>query len=198
VAEDTQAVANDQPEATEATQDVGTDSQPAEQKTEATVGNLPDWAQSIIKELRQENAKHRTANKTAENEAKRAEELRLVEQGKVQEAYEQVRSELDAAKQAAADAETRRIKAVIAHRHNLPEVLLDRLKGETEEDMEADALALLEALPAAEPPKPAVSGNDAIAGTGGTEPTGGLSDADIRRMAATYGVSFEALKSQFE
>lgn len=41
----------------------------------------------------------------------------------------------------------------VASRTKLPDALVDRLKGETPEDMEADALALLAALPTPVPPK---------------------------------------------
>lgn len=60
-----------------------------EEQQAGTVQELPDWAQTHIKELRQENAKHRTAKKTADKAAQEKDEERLAAQEKWQELAEQ-------------------------------------------------------------------------------------------------------------
>ena len=54
-----------------------------------------DAALAKIKELNNENAKHRTAAKAAEKAAAEAEAARLAEQGKYKELWEQSRAQLD-------------------------------------------------------------------------------------------------------
>lgn len=63
------------PELTEAT-DAGSEGE----QTVQTVDGLPDWAQSLIGDLRKENAGHRKAKKEAETAAQKAEDERLAKQ----------------------------------------------------------------------------------------------------------------------
>jgi len=191
---DTQAVATEETTGTDGAQDATTEPTTADN----TVQNLPDWAQDLLKDLRQENAKHRTAKKSAEAEVKKAEEARLIEEGKVNELYETAKAELEEARQQAVDAEHRRIKANIAHKHNLPDVLISRLRGDTEEEMETDAQLLLEAMPAPEQPKPSVSGTDANAGQNTITPTAPPTEMAINEQAARLGVNPKLLKQYLE
>ncbi len=128
-------------------------------------------------------------------EAEKSQREAAEKQGKFQELYEAELVKREAAELSATQAEHRRIKASIAHRHNLPDVLISRLQGETEEEMEADALILLEAMPAtAEPQKPSVSGTDASGGLNTTIPAAPPSDQEIRERAVRLGVSPVHLK----
>jgi len=72
-----------------------------------------------------------------EKKQKDADETALKDQNKFKELYEQKEKELAETKK-----ETLRLK--VAARKNLPVELIDRLKGETEEELEADADKLLE------------------------------------------------------
>lgn len=90
----------------------------------------------------------------AEDKAREAAEAqRLKEAGEWKALAERAQAEADAAK---AQAETLRLSMLrkdIAAKVGLPAVLVDRLQGDTPEDIEADAKALLESLP-----KPTVNG----------------------------------------
>ncbi len=62
------------------------------------VSQLPAWAQALVKDLRAENAKHRTGKKAAEEAAAKAEEQRLLDEKKWQELAEKRAKELEALK----------------------------------------------------------------------------------------------------
>jgi hypothetical protein len=157
-----------------------------------SVDKLPKWAQKLIGDLRQESAGHRKAKTEADRAAEEAARKAAEEQGQFKTLYETERASREAAEARARAAELDRIKTKIGAKLNLPAELLDRLRGETEEDIEADAKTLLAVIP-----KPvAITANDGGQGVGGTAPTLQKSDAEIREMAARYGVSFEALKQQ--
>jgi hypothetical protein len=157
-----------------------------------SMDKLPKWAQKLYEDLRKENAKHRTEKLAADKANEEAVRKAAEEQGKFKELYELEMSKTQAAEARAKAAELASIKARIGAKLNLPAELLDRLRGETEEDIEADAKTLLAVIP-----KPAaITANDAGQGIGGSAPALQKSDEEIREMAARYGVSFEALKQQ--
>ncbi len=90
-----------------------------------------------------------------EAEQKKAAEKLATEQGKWQELAQQRENELKAEKLA-------RLRLEVASRKGIPVDLVDRLKGETAEEMEADAAALLAFLkpkegPGVPPPKKATT-----------------------------------------
>lgn len=154
-----------------------------------TVDQLPDWAQKLVKELRQENASHRKAKTDAEKAAQLAAEKAAADQGEFKRLYEEAKGKLEVTEARAKAAELAHLKAKVGNELKLPSSLVDRLRGETEDELRADATALIAALP-----KPAAS-TDAGAGLGGgQQPAQGLTDDQIKEMAARYGVSFRHLK----
>lgn len=136
----------------------------------------------VIKELRQENAKHRKATK-AESEARQAaEESALKEQGKYETLYKRATEELATIKADLAKAQRADMQRRIAEKIGLPIKLAARLSGESESEMESDARDMLTALPI----KPVT--NDANRGNGtssGVKSYGGLTKEEF---AATYGL----------
>jgi hypothetical protein len=82
-----------------------------------------------------------------ENGQKTAQEAALKEQNKYKELYEQREKELKAEK-------TNNLRLRVATSKGLPMELVDRLRGETEDDMTKDADALLAFLKPAEPKTP--------------------------------------------
>ncbi len=168
------------------------DAAPAEaQNTEPAAGQMIpksrfDEVNTRLKELEKANAE-------AAKEAEKQLQLQAEEQGRFKELYEQAQAELLAAQETAKNAEIARLKNEAAHRHNLPAAIAARLIGETEEDIEADALKLAEVLPKAQPE----TRTDAAAGRNGRQPTPEKSDREIQEMAARLGVSFEHLKRQY-
>ena len=67
-----------------------------------SIDSLPDWAQKLIKELRDEAAKHRVKAKTAEEkaalEAERLQKEALAKQGEFEQLYNKTAAELEAEK----------------------------------------------------------------------------------------------------
>jgi len=119
------------------------------------------------------------AARAAQAEAKQAEE-----QGKFKELYEKTSQQLAEAQAAVKAAELFRIKSEIAARLRLPAALADRLRGETAEELEADAKALLEAFPAQ--PAPSRAGQAPFNPQGGQET---LTDAErVARLNRQRGV----------
>jgi len=187
-------------EAQEATQNTTpaepTDATPLEgQATEATpkAGLSQDDMQSLIADLRKENAKHRTANKAAEKAAAQAEEQRLLDNGKIQEAYDKVRGEYDTLQADLKASEHERRKMQVAQEFNLPPALLARLQGETLEDMQADAAILAEFVTVTETPPPPAS-TDSSSGVNAVQPTTQSTDREIKEQAVRLGVHPEHLK----
>lgn len=142
----------------------------------------------VNKELRQLKAQFDKAAKDREA----AEAAALAEQGKYKELYD---AEKQRAEKAMAEMQTLQLQALrrdVAAKVGLPPQLATRLMGETAEDIEADAKALLESLP--RPTAPDLNGG-AGAGSRGGQPQ--YTEAQLREMAAIYGVSYEHLKQQF-
>lgn len=158
-----------------------------------SVGDLPADVQALIKELRAENAKHRTAKKEAEKQAAELQRKQAEEQGEFKGLYEKALAELTEARQAAQAAEQARLKAEVAHRLQLPAALVDRLRGDTVAELEADARLLLDALP-----RPATGNTGGRDGLNASAPTPAKSDAEIREEAARLGLSYQHLKQFYE
>jgi len=156
-----------------------------------TVDALPDWAQTLIKELRGENASHRKAKKQAETDAEIATRKAAEEQGKYKELYEEELTKREAAEMQAKCLELDALKSKIATEVGLPQELASRLAGETEDEIKADAQVVLAALPKS------TIGNDAQQGTGGTgTQTPTMSEEDIKEFAARYGVDPRFVKPE--
>lgn len=173
------------------TQDVITDS-PATGPAN-TVDSLPDWAQAIIKDARNEAAKYRTEKTKAQKEAEKQAQQQAEQQGEYQKLYEQAKMQLEEANQIAEQERMARLKATVAHKLNLPAALVDRLRGNTEDELAADAQALLDAMP-----KPVITTRtDSTNGVNSDAPTPAKSDREIQELAARIGVRFEDLKKQY-
>jgi ribosomal protein L13E len=157
------------------------------------VGQLPEWTQKLIKELRSENAKHRKAKTQAEKAEEAAKQAALAEQGKYKELNERLQAQLDEALASKEAAELAGLKAQVASKLGLPQMLVDRLQGTTAEELEADGQALLDAMPQPQTP----TGTDAGKGTNsGGAPTPAVTEQEVREFAAIYGLNYETAKQQ--
>jgi hypothetical protein len=145
----------------------------------------------LIGDLRKENAGHRTAKTKAEKEAEEAARKAAEQQGQFKDLYEKEKTAREQAEAKAKAAELAALRGKVGTKYKLPETLIDRLQGDTEEALEADAKALAAALPK----MPGTT--DGGLGTNQTPPAQAKTDAEIRELAAVYGVSFEFLKAQF-
>jgi hypothetical protein len=167
------------------------DLQPPDQGQAESVDNLPEWAQKLIKELRGENASHRQAKKQAEKAADDAARKAAEEQGKYKELYEQEFAKRESAEMQAQWLELEALKTRIANEVGLPPQLASRLTGETEDEIKADAQAVLALLP-----KHTLD-NDAGRGTGGSgAQTPQMSEEEIKEFAARMGVDPRFVKPE--
>ena len=179
-------------EPVEPTEDSTPDVQP-EPKPADSMETLPDWAQKLVKDLRKENAKHRTATTAAEKAAEKQARTQAEEQGEFKKLYEETLAKQQEAETAATAANLAMLKAQVAQKTSLPDALVDRLQGETLEDLEADAQILLDAMPKAQP----VTTTDSSAGVNGKQPTPPMSEAAMKEQAAKLGVQYEHLKEHY-
>jgi len=186
----------DAQEATEPNVDVegvAPDATPPAETAQDTIDSLPDWVQSVVKDLRTENAKHRTANKAAEKAAAMAEEEQLLAKGKIQEAYDKVRGEYDTLTAELKASEILRHKMQIAQKFNLPDELMNRLRGDTLEEMEEDAEILAALIPET-PDSPPPVNTDGASGVNASTSTPQMSSSEINEMAVRMGVNPQHLK----
>ena len=129
-------------------------------------------AQALIDKLRAENkAAKQSAAKLAEYEAAEAKrkEAEMSELEKLNAKLKDAQEKIDAANR-------REMQRAAADKLKLPAALADRLKGSTAEEMEADAAAIMAALP-----KPATNLSATNAGNGSTAET------DAQRRARLFG-----------
>ena len=112
--------------------------------------------EAALKKANTEAAKYRKAAEAIEAERKAKEEAELSETEKLRKRAAELEAELKAARIAT-------LQRDAAAKHSLPAELASRLKGETLEELEADANTLAELLPKAQAPhvKPTNPGNNA-------------------------------------
>jgi vacuolar-type H+-ATPase subunit I/STV1 len=118
----------------------------------------PAKVREMMKNLREENAKHRTEKRelekrmsSAEAEAAKAQEAKLQEQNQYKELYEKRDKELNDLKAQLQQAQQTALRATIAGEFGLPPALAARLQGATDEDMRKDAETLKALIPAGTP-----------------------------------------------
>lgn len=119
-----------------------------EQSTSVTPVDLQaelEAARKALKEANREAAERRKKLEAYEADEAKRKSAEMTEAEKLQKELELATSELKALK-------LNEMRRKIAAKHSIPEALAARLHGETEEELDEDAKALLEALP--KPPKP--------------------------------------------
>jgi len=144
-----------------------------------------DSAAAEIKALRAENAKHRKAAQEADRLRQEAETAVMAEQGKYRELYEKAQAQAAKLEADLKDREMALLRQQVAISKRLPSPLADRLRGETLEELEADADAILQAIP-----KPAAPSLDGRAGGNGTA-SAAVTDEEIEQLAARWRVKPE-------
>lgn len=119
----------------------------ADPQAAGSVDELPEWAQTLVGDLRKENAAHRKKAKSAEQAAQEAEEARLAEERKWQELAEKRAKERDKALAQLEAEKLARMRQEVAQAAGLPVEMAERLQGETREKLEADAKKLKDLMP---------------------------------------------------
>ena len=159
--------------------------EPAKTFTEAEFQQRLD---AVLKErLGREKAK---AEAAAKKVADAAERKKLEEEGKYKEALEVETKKRQEAEEKARLLEVTAIKQRVASATGLPDGLAARLQGETEEDITADAKALMASLPS-----PALN-NDGQRGVRDTKQVPQMSEEEINEFAARMGVDPKYVKPE--
>jgi hypothetical protein len=136
----------------------------------------------------------RKADEAAKKAAADAEAKALKEQGEYKTLYEKLQAELEQERTRAKQLEVAGMRRDVAARLNLPAGLVDRLRGETDEEITADAETLLAALP--KPAAPDINaGNSSMKG-GGSLPYG-MTEESIKEQAVRLGVDPKLYRQQF-
>jgi hypothetical protein len=142
---------------------------------------------AINDELKQ--LKKLAAQEQKQREAEAAEQLKV--QGEYKTLYEKEQAKRLEVEQRAKALELEGFRRDVVARKNLPAGLAEWLKGETLEDLEANADKLLANLP--KPAAPNINAGDASAAS--PKLPGGMTEAMIREQANRLGVGFEAFKA---
>ena len=176
-----QAVAEQQ----EAQTPTAGEQQPEQQAQTARTFTQADVDRIINERLAKERTKaDEKANKAREEAERKAAE----EQGKYQELYEAAQRRIADTEAKLKAAEIASLKREVAQRHNMPVALAQRLQGEDEATIEADAKELMAALP-----KPTAPNINSGTGNGATPTAGAMSEAEKKEMAARLGVDWRYL-----
>lgn len=136
-----------------------------------------DEINNELKRLRKEADERAAAQKKADEQA-------AAEQGKYQELYEKLKAENEASQTKIRDMELKSMRRNVADQVGLSSVFAERLQGSTEEEMLADAKAILDAMP-----KPTAPNISPGAGDGTAPLLGKISDQERKELAAIYGVN---------
>jgi hypothetical protein len=138
----------------------------------------------VATRLATEKAKNEKATEDARAKAK-ADALK--EQGEFKTLYEETVAKLEQAEAARKELQVAGLRRDAGAKYKLPAALAERLRGETPEELEADAKALAATLP-----KPgAPNTNDLPAGGNGRAT---LSEADRLAMSSAIGIPAQYLK----
>ena len=143
-----------------------------------------DVDKMITDRLEQERRK---ATKAADAARAEAERKAAEEQGEFKRLYDQEKAQREQAENKARELELSAPPAAAAAKVGLPPALADRLRGETPDEMEADAKSVLAALP--KPAAPNINN-----GAGGAGAQDGMDDATRREYAARLGVNEKYFK----
>ncbi len=131
------------------------------------------------------------ADEAARKATEAAERKAAEEQGKFQELYQRTLTELETERTQRRATELTMLKRDIGAKFGLPSALVDRLVGEDEETIAADAKTLSQAIPKAQAP------NINSAATTPVSAKQALPDDVMREKATRYGVSPELFKQNY-
>lgn len=156
---------------------------PAVQPTPEPESAKPE---DLAAELEKARAALKSANKEA---AERRKKLEAYEQEEVKRKEEEL-SEVERLTKQLAEAQTSlkakeraELRASAAEKAGLPKAFVNRLQGETPEELEADARAIMDALPKPEKPAPGINPTNPAAGT--------KSETPEQAKARLFGAEFD-------
>ena len=120
----------------------------------------------------------------AERVRKDAERIAAEQQGEYEKLYQATLTDLENERSTRRALEAAAMRREVAAKVNLPAALVDRLQGETADELEADAKALIAALP-----KPAAPNINA-GSPAGVPPANVMSEEERKLRAAALGVDW--------
>lgn len=135
-------------------------------------------------------SERKNSDQKAQRAREEAERKAAEEQGKFKELYDAAQAKLAGAEAKTRELELTQARRAAAEKVGLPAALADRLRGETPEEMEADAKAVLGALP--KPAAPNINNGQGGAATNGAR----FDEAERKRLASIYGVSAKHFGNQ--
>lgn len=136
------------PQAAEPAAETSAQAEPQSESVEELKAQLAKVT-TALKDVNKESAARRKRLEELETAEKQREEQKLSEMDKLTKRLQEAENELKAHKVTA-------MRRDIAEKVGLPAALASRLAGETPEEMEADAKALLESLPKPQKPAPGI------------------------------------------
>jgi hypothetical protein len=131
------------------TPEMGETEQPTQTPAEMVSISAAELAEirAALKKANGEAAKYRKTAEQVEQERKAKDEAEMTAVQKAERRAAELEAELSAVKRA-------QMQAAAAAKLGLPAALADRLKGDTADELEADAKVILETLPKPAPPAP--------------------------------------------
>jgi hypothetical protein len=122
-----------------------------------------------------------------------AERKAAEQQGEYKQLYEQEKAKAAATEALLKEAQIASVRQAIAQSLGMPAALAERLRGDDEETIEADAKKLMAALP-----KPSAPNINSAAGTAsGKSLPAGFNEQDLRDQAVRLGVNPDTYVQQF-
>jgi len=165
---------------------------PAEAKNTDTAADEHMIPKSRFDEVNQQLKQLRAEQEKAQREREAAEQQRLEEQNEFKALYEKERQKRETAMAEMKALQLKSMRRSIAADVGLPNGLADRLQGETEDEIKADAEALLKTLP-----KPAAPNLDGGAGNTKRKTPDAPSWDEIKEQAARLNVNPRHMAVQY-
>jgi hypothetical protein len=189
MADEAQAVP-EQDATTPAANDVTTGAEPGKQTETVKTFTQTELDAIVTERLQraQRKAEEQTAKAKTEAERKAAEE-----QGQYQKLAESLKAELEQERQERQKTERKVLVRKVADELKFPVDFLDRVRGESEEEITADMRDFIAKLP--KPAAPNINAGDASAAS--PKLPGGITDASLKEQAVRLGVKFEDFKAAF-
>lgn len=137
---------------TETAQDATSEST-TEQDSRTGFDALPEETKAEIRKLRREAAGYRKEVEAAKAEQVKRDEAEATKRGEWEKVATERADRIADLERQIADRDRQDRKRAAGRKHNLPDELVDRLTGETDDDLEADAKALAKLVGTREAPE---------------------------------------------
>lgn len=180
---------------TDVTQDAPTESEQGAPAAEPSTTETPSAEHMIPKsrfdEVNKELKALRKQSEAAQKAQEAAEAAAAAEKGEYKKLYDTEKAKVVDYEAKVKALEVSHRRARIASEVGLPAGLVERLQGEEEDEIKADAEKLLALIPKE---SPATSTDSGAGARQAPQPTEGPDEESVREFAAVYGLNFETAK----